>query len=41
MQQMDILQLGTQRLLVLDAAKLDAVADGVTLLAGATSTPDD
>jgi CRP-like cAMP-binding protein len=41
MQQMDILQLGTQRLLVLDAAKLDAVADGVTVLAGATSTSDD
>jgi CRP-like cAMP-binding protein len=32
MQQMGVLQLGTQRLLVLDAARLDAVADGVTLL---------
>jgi CRP/FNR family transcriptional regulator, cyclic AMP receptor protein len=37
MQQMGILKLDTQRLLVLDAARLDSVANGVTSLPGAAS----
>jgi CRP-like cAMP-binding protein len=41
MQQLGILQLGTQRLLVLDAVRLDAVADGFAPLLGAAAAADD